>query len=146
MPEIRVRQCANALPASRLVWASLVTTAYHMLNDGTFHHDLGADFLVKRDGPERPMWVNSVDLGLSGGCPLFPRKRRRSGHAGPSGLGQERRSLNGYSISSSAWANNVGGTSMSSARAVCRLMTSSNLAACWIGRSAGFSPFSTRPV
>ena len=87
MPEIRVRQCANALPASRLVWASLVTTAYHMLNDGTFHRDLGADFLVKRDGPERPMWVNSVDLGRSDGCPLFPRKWRRSGHAGPSGLG-----------------------------------------------------------
>jgi transposase len=31
------------------VAASLLTAAYHMLKDGTFHQDLGADFLVKRD-------------------------------------------------------------------------------------------------
>ena len=29
--------------------ASLLTTAYHMLKNGTFHQDLGADFVVKRD-------------------------------------------------------------------------------------------------
>jgi len=31
------------------VAASPLTTAYHMLRNGTFHQDLGADFLVKRD-------------------------------------------------------------------------------------------------
>jgi len=31
------------------VAASLLTAVYHMLKDGTFHQDLGADYLVKRD-------------------------------------------------------------------------------------------------
>ena len=35
--------------AAIAVAASLLTAAYHMLKDGTFHHDLGADFLVNRD-------------------------------------------------------------------------------------------------
>jgi transposase len=35
--------------AAIAVAASLLTAAYHMLKDGTFHHDLGAAFLVKRD-------------------------------------------------------------------------------------------------
>lgn len=35
--------------AAIAVAASILTAVYHMLKDGTFHHDLGADFLVKRD-------------------------------------------------------------------------------------------------
>ena len=35
--------------AAIAVAASLLTAAYHMLKNGTFHQDLGADFLVKRD-------------------------------------------------------------------------------------------------
>ena len=35
--------------AAVAVAASILTAAYHMLKDGTFYHDLGADFLVKRD-------------------------------------------------------------------------------------------------
>ncbi len=35
--------------AAIAVVASLLTAAYHLLKDGTFHQDLGADFLVKRD-------------------------------------------------------------------------------------------------
>jgi transposase len=35
--------------AAIAVAASLLTAAYHMLKDGTFHQDLGADHLVKRD-------------------------------------------------------------------------------------------------
>jgi transposase len=31
------------------VAAALLTAAYHMLKNGTFHQDLGADFVVKRD-------------------------------------------------------------------------------------------------
>ena len=45
-----------------------------------------------------------------------------------------------YSITSSARASSVGGTSRPSALAVFRLMTSSNLVGCSTGRSAGFAP------
>jgi transposase len=35
--------------AAIAVAASLLTAAYHMLKDGTFHQDLGADHFIKRD-------------------------------------------------------------------------------------------------
>ena len=40
---------AAANPEAIAAAASLLTAAYHMLKNGTFHQDLGADFLVKRD-------------------------------------------------------------------------------------------------
>src|SRR5262249_33873381 len=49
-----------------------------------------------------------------------------------------------YSITSSARASNVGGTTRPSAFAVFRLMTSSKREACTTGRSAGFSPLRMR--
>src|SRR5262249_51622643 len=45
-----------------------------------------------------------------------------------------------YSITSSAWASGVAGTSRPSALAVLRLMTNSCLVGACTGRSAGFSP------
>jgi hypothetical protein len=51
-----------------------------------------------------------------------------------------------YSITSSARASSMGGISRSSTLAVLRLITSSNFVDCWMGRSAGFSPLSIRPV
>src|SRR5262249_30470919 len=51
-----------------------------------------------------------------------------------------------HSITSSAMASSEGGTMRSSMRAVCELMTSSNLVACTIGKSAGFAPLRTRPT
>ena len=45
-----------------------------------------------------------------------------------------------YSITSSARARSVGGTSKPSALAVWALMTISNLVGCWTGRSAGLAP------
>src|SRR5262249_45183334 len=45
-----------------------------------------------------------------------------------------------HSITSSARASSVGGISSPSMRAVCALMTSSNLVDCTTGRSAGFAP------
>src|SRR6516165_8702151 len=51
-----------------------------------------------------------------------------------------------HSITSSARASRVGGTSRPIALAVCRLMTNSNLVACTTGRSAGFSPLRMRPA
>jgi hypothetical protein len=46
-----------------------------------------------------------IDLGLSNGCPLFPRKQRKSGHARSSDSGQEQSyalQQKSYSITSSA--------------------------------------------
>ena len=51
-----------------------------------------------------------------------------------------------YSITSSASASIRSGTESPSALAVLRLSTSSNLAACMIGRSAGLSPLSILPA
>src|SRR5262245_693533 len=49
-----------------------------------------------------------------------------------------------HSITSSARASSVGGTSRPSALAVLRLMTSSNFVGACTGRSAGFSPLNMR--
>jgi hypothetical protein len=51
-----------------------------------------------------------------------------------------------YSITSSARASSVGGTSRPSALAVPTLMTSSNFVCCRTGRSAGFSPLRILPA
>src|SRR5262245_40583682 len=51
-----------------------------------------------------------------------------------------------HSITSSARASSVGGTSSPIVLAVCRLMTNSNLVGSWTGISAGFSPFRMRPT
>src|SRR5919197_6334200 len=52
--------------------------------------------------------------------------------------------LRGHSITSSARASSVGGTSRPSAFAVLRLITSSYLVGACTGRLAGFSPLRTR--
>src|SRR5882762_5097224 len=51
-----------------------------------------------------------------------------------------------HSITSSARASSVGGTSRPRALAVLRLITSSNLLDCTTGKSEGFVPLMTRPV
>jgi hypothetical protein len=51
-----------------------------------------------------------------------------------------------HSITSSAIASSVGGTSMPRARAVRRLITNSNFVASWTGSSAAFSPLRMRPA
>jgi len=53
--------------------------------------------------------------------------------------------LPAHSITSSASASNLSGISRPSAFAVLRLITSSNLVGCTIGRSAGLSPLRIRP-
>ena len=86
--------------------------------------------------------------GSSAAKPLsMPMRRIRSpccaraaiGHAAaapPSNVMNSRR----HSITSSARASSVGGTSRPSALAVFRLMTNSNLVDCKTGRSAGLAP------
>src|SRR5262249_47496401 len=51
-----------------------------------------------------------------------------------------------HSITSSASASRLAGTSMPSAFAVLRLITKSNLIGCCTGMSAGFSPFRIRAI
>jgi hypothetical protein len=51
-----------------------------------------------------------------------------------------------YSITSSARASRVAGTSRPSARAVGKLITSSNLVDCMTGRAAGLAPLRILPV
>src|SRR2546430_1624113 len=51
-----------------------------------------------------------------------------------------------HSITSSARARRVGGTSRPIVLAAWRLITSSNLVDCWTGRSAGLAPFRIRPA
>jgi hypothetical protein len=51
-----------------------------------------------------------------------------------------------HSITSSARASTDGGTSISSALAVCRLIMNSNVLARITGRSAGIAPLRMRPV
>src|SRR5260370_7999286 len=51
-----------------------------------------------------------------------------------------------YSITSSARASSVGGTSRPGALAVLRLITSSNFTGCCPGASPGFSPFCIPPT
>src|SRR5262249_56697143 len=73
---------------------------------------------------------------------LCPRAERPSGRAGQ--RSDERAAL--HSITSSATASSEGGTVIPSVRAVCALMTSSNLLDCTTGRSAGFAPLRMRPT
>jgi hypothetical protein len=51
-----------------------------------------------------------------------------------------------YSITASAMASSIGGTSMPSVLAVCKLMANVNLVDCWTGRSAGLAPLRMLPV
>ena len=55
-------------------------------------------------------------------------------------IGGARSKMRRYSITSSAWASRVGGTSRPSAWAVVKLMTRSNLVGCSTGMSPGFAP------
>src|SRR5262249_14987081 len=72
---------------------------------------------------------------------LRPRLERPSGRRGA----HERDELSAlHSITSSARASTVAGTSRPSAFAVLRLMTSSYLVGACTGRSAGFSPLRIR--
>ena len=79
------------------------------------------------------------------GCPLCTRQQTKIGSSGTSQMCQQQKSR-GYSITSSARAKRVGGIVNPSALAVFRLMTSSTLVLCWIGRSAGLAPLRIFPT
>jgi len=83
-------------------------------------------------------------------CPLCSDSDRVGASQRSAALCQLRRNASQqtepYSITSSARASSIGGTSRPSALAVLRLMTNSYLVTCWMGRSTGFSPLRIRPV
>ena len=70
--------------------------------------------------------------------------RAASGHAAAAPASSAMNSRRLHSITSSARASSVGGTSRPSALAVLRLMASSYLVGVCTGRSAGFSPLRMR--
>src|SRR5262249_26692996 len=74
-------------------------------------------------------------------CLLRPRRKRPCGRPAAE-QGDEVAAF--HSITSSARASSVGGTSRPSALAVFRLITNSNLVGACTGRSAGFSPLRMR--
>src|SRR5262245_1767370 len=69
-----------------------------------------------------------------------PRRKRASNHFDELAALQ----LRAHSITSSARASSVGGTSRPRSLAVLRLITSSNLTGCSTGRSVGFAPLRIR--
>ena len=95
--------------------------------------------------------AKSVDQGMRLGMHVSFRQLRTCRRIRPGQLCaisgcEQAQQMATYSITSSARASSVGGTSRPSALAVCRLMTNSNLVDCNTGRSAGFAPLRIRPV
>src|SRR5262249_29433859 len=76
-------------------------------------------------------------------CGLRPRAERPRGRR----AAEKRDEIAAvHSMTSSARASSVAGTSRPSALAVLRLMISSTVVDCWTGKSAGRSPFNIRPT
>src|SRR6516165_7680990 len=89
-------------------------------------------------------------LSIADRCPLSLHKQRKSEHFLTAASCHERTKCtvanrHVHSITSSARASNVGGISIPSERAVCRLRVNSNLVDCRTGRSAGLAPLTMLP-
>ncbi len=89
--------------------------------------------------PWHPGFPPSAVRSLNGPSSTLPRFRA-DGRDVPIPCRELRCSTECYSITSSARARSVGGTSRPSAFATIRLTTRSNLVGCSTGRSAGFAP------
>ena len=95
--------------------------------------------------PARPLVSFRINRQLSGWIPTPLMIRAFGAHCqGPTYAVQQTEQA--YSITSSASESRVGGTVRPSARAVLRLITSSNLVDCRTGRSAGLMPLRMRAV
>src|SRR3984957_15134498 len=87
-------------------------------------------------------------LSVSRSLPVCPEQRTSSEAVGRSQTCQQQThaAQHHHSITSSARAKKVGGIVNLSALAVFRLMTSSTLVLCWIGRSVGLTPLRIFPT
>jgi hypothetical protein len=86
-----------------------------------------------------PQRIDAVCVSSSGGKFVTRRFQTFATKSATSGL-MQRSKRRCYSITSSARASSIGGTSRPSALAVLRLMTRSNLVGCSTGISPGFAP------
>src|SRR5215472_6634065 len=94
-------------------------------------------------GSEEPAHIRSEEANHRY-CDLLRARRQRPSNRRAA---EERNEVAPFhSITASAMASSVGGTSRPSVRAVWRLMTNSNFVACTTGKSAGFSPLRIRPT
>src|SRR5262249_28814028 len=97
---------------------------------------------------QRLLWVKSGHQRAFRQCPLYPQKRTLLSATGMSALCHSRHQPP-HSITSSARLMSVGDTWKPSGFAVFRLITSSSLVGCSIGKSEGRAPFkilSTNPA
>ena len=92
------------------------------------------EFVYYRLGDKLAPFLNTSGGATGGGSPA------QMSASGPKSGPMQRSKWARYSITSSARPISIGGTSMPSALAVDRLMTSSNLVGCWTGKSAGLAP------
>jgi hypothetical protein len=96
------------------------------------------------EGTRGLVWVRFVDFAARQSFPVYPSSGREptcwiwSVWATNRLMHPQQKTA--HSIKSSARTSSVGGTMMPSAFAVFKLMISSNLVGCSIGRSAGFAP------
>src|SRR6516164_6172543 len=107
--------------------------------------------MVTSDIGSRNNWIDNCQVGMGhifqhsrSGFALRPRRERPRGRAA-----EERDEIApfhrcNHSITSSARASSVGGTSRPRALAVLRLITNSYLVGACTGKSAGFSPLRMR--
>ncbi len=102
---------------------------------------------IFRESAGGRLWVNRVTLTACRSLPVYPCERTSSDRPGMSQTGQQwthapRQKQHRHSITSSAVANNGGGTVRPSALAVSVLITNLKHVGCSTGRSAGYAPFS----
>jgi hypothetical protein len=108
-----------------------------------------------RPNSEVPFWI-ALSARCSAGfwlgcrvCPLRPESDLYKSRCDPPLRAKRRHShcsRFSYSITSSARARKVGGTSIPSERAVCRFRVNSNLVDCKTGKLAGLVPLRMLPV
>ena len=141
---------------SKIVHAALLLLMLEAALRTSFHHQPEAQHpfssaIHKRAGRLPHLWVMSGKCSASRQAVYFrfPPKAEMSMRSSRTPLCANSDKLHcskiaSYSIKSSASESIDAGIVRPTALAAVRLITNSNLVGCWTGRSAGFSPLSTR--
>jgi hypothetical protein len=145
---VRLRDCpARAQLTSPLAGEILVSLgAVHRISRCTLRR-------YSSPIPEMPVQMSNASIVRSGGhdyanAPIRSHCRARCERPGHRRAAEQtdEAAPRRHSITSSASASSLSGSCSPSAFAALRLMTRSNLVGCTTGKSAGFSPSSTRPT
>src|SRR5262249_13775688 len=133
------RRLMGAYPKAKDRWLTIagLERVGRALQQKVAPHFRFGSFSTEAAEPARPLISGSVSKAE------VKSQHRCVSRSAKSGCEQSQQRAR-YSIPPSARASSVGGTSMPSALAVFRLITSSYLVGACTGRSAGFSPFRTR--